>query len=159
MSRGLIVMPLEVGDRAPDFTLKDQNNQQWTLSALRGERNVLVVFYPAAFSGICTGELDRLREDLAEFADVQVLGVSVDTVYALRVWSDQRGYDFPLLSDFWPHGTVAQDYRVFNDKSGVANRGTFLVDTDGIIRFAEMNGPGEARDQTVWKQALATLAS
>ncbi len=152
-------MPLEIGDRAPDFTLKDQNNQQWTLSAFRGERNVLVVFYPAAFSGICTGELDKLREDLAEFADVQVLGVSVDTVYALRVWSEQRGYDFPLLADFWPHGTVAQDYRVFNDKSGVANRGTFLVDKDGMIRFAEMNGPGEARDQTVWKQALAALST
>lgn len=150
-------MPLEIGDRAPDFTLKDQNNQEWTLSGFRGERNVLVVFYPVAFSGICTGELDRLREDMAEFADVQVLGVSVDTVYTLKVWSDQRGYDFPLLSDFWPHGTVAQDYRVFNDKAGIANRGTFLVDKDGVIRFAEMNGPGEARDQTVWKQALAAL--
>ncbi len=152
-------MSLEIGDRAPEFTLRDQNNQEWTLSGLRGERNVLVVFYPAAFSGICTGELDRLREDMAEFADVQVLGVSVDTVYALRVWSDQRGYDFPLLSDFWPHGTVAQGYHVFNDKAGVANRGTFLVDKEGMIRFAEMNGPGEARDQTVWKQALAALAT
>lgn len=150
-------MPLEVGDQAPDFTLKDQNNQEWTLSGLRGERDVLVVFYPLAFSGICTGELDQLREDLAEFADVQVLGVSVDSVYTLKAWSDQRGYDFPLLSDFWPHGTVAQDYGVFNDKAGVANRGTFLVDTDGIVRFAEMNGPGEARDQTIWKQALAAL--
>ncbi|MGH3768614.1 MAG: peroxiredoxin [Pseudonocardiaceae bacterium] len=150
-------MPLEVGDQAPDFTLKDQNNQEWTLSGLRGERDVLVVFYPLAFSGICTGELDQLREDLAEFADVQVLGVSVDSVYTLKAWSDQRGYDFPLLSDFWPHGTVAQDYGVFNDKAGVANRGTFLVDTDGIVQFAEMNGPGEARDQTVWKQALAAL--
>jgi peroxiredoxin len=150
-------MSLEVGDQAPDFTLKDQNNQEWTLSEFQGDRNVLVVFYPLAFSGICTGELDQLRDDLAEFAAVQVLAVSVDSAYTLKAWSDQQGYDFPLLSDFWPHGKVAQDYGVFNDKAGVANRGTFLVDTDGVIRFAEMNQPGEARDQTIWKQALAAL--
>jgi mycoredoxin-dependent peroxiredoxin len=150
-------MSLEVGDQAPDFTLKDQNNQEWTLSEFRGDRNVLVVFYPLAFSGICTGELDQLRDDLAEFAAVRVLAVSVDSVYTLKAWSDQQGYDFPLLSDFWPHGKVAQDYGVFNDKAGLANRGTFLVDTDGVIRFAEMNQPGEARDQTSWKQALAAL--
>ena len=150
-------MSLQVGDQAPDFTLNDQNNQERTLSGFRGDRNVLVVFYPLAFSGICTGELDQLRDDLAEFTDVQVLAVSVDSVYTLKAWSNQQGYDFPLLADFWPHGKVAQDYGVFNDKAGIANRGTFLVDTDGVIRFAEMNGPGEPRDQTVWKQALAAL--
>jgi peroxiredoxin len=150
-------MSLQVGDQAPGFTLNDQNNQERTLSEFRGDRNVLVVFYPLAFSGVCTGELDRLRDDLAEFADVQVLAVSVDSVYTLKAWSNQQGYDFPLLADFWPHGKVAQDYGVFNDKAGIANRGTFLVDTDGVIRFAEMNGPGEPRDQTVWKQALAAL--
>jgi peroxiredoxin len=150
-------MPLEVGDQAPDFTLKDQDNQEQTLSEYQGERAVLVVFYPLAFSGICTGELDQLRDDLAEFADVQVLAVSVDSVYTLKAWSDQQDYDFPLLSDFWPHGTVAQEYGVFNDQAGIANRGTFLVDIDGIIRFAEIKQPGEARDQTIWKQALAAL--
>jgi peroxiredoxin (alkyl hydroperoxide reductase subunit C) len=150
-------MPLDVGDPAPDFTLKDQNNQEHTLSELTGHHNVLLVFFPLAFSRICTGELDQLRDHLAEFAEVQVLTVSVDSVFTLRAWSDQRGYDFPLLSDFWPHGTVAQDYGVFNDKTGFANRGTFLVGMDGVIRFAEMNGPGQARDQTVWKQALAAL--
>ncbi|HKR48029.1 MAG TPA: peroxiredoxin [Pseudonocardiaceae bacterium] len=150
-------MSLEVGDQAPDFTLKDQNNQERTLSEFRGDRNVLVVFYPFAFSGICTGELDQLRDDLAEFVDVQVLAVSVDSAFTLKAWSDQQGYDFPLLSDFWPHGEVAQNYGVFNEKAGMANRGTFLVDVAGVIRFAEMNQPGEARDQTVWKQALAAL--
>ncbi len=150
-------MSLQVGDQAPDFTLNDQNNQERTLSEFRGDRNVLVVFYPLAFSGICTGELDRLRDDLAEFTGVQVLAVSVDSVYTLKAWSNQQGYDFPLLADFWPHGKVAQAYGVFNDHAGIANRGTFLVDTDGVIRFAEMNGPGESRDQTVWKQALAAL--
>ncbi|MGH3975026.1 MAG: peroxiredoxin [Pseudonocardiaceae bacterium] len=150
-------MSIEVADLAPDFTLKDHNNQEWTLSGAHGVRNVLVVFYPFAFSRICTGELDQLRDDLAEFAGVQVLAVSVDSVFTLKAWSDQQGYDFPLLSDFWPHGKVAQDYGVFNDKAGMANRGTFLVDTDGVVRFAELNQPGEARDQTIWKQALAAL--
>jgi peroxiredoxin (alkyl hydroperoxide reductase subunit C) len=152
-------MPVEIENEAPDFTLKDQNNQEWTLSEFRGDRNVLVVFYPVAFSPICTGELCQLRDDLAEFqnSDAQVLAVSVDSTYTLKAWSDQQGYDFPLLADFWPHGKVAQSYGVFNDTAGIANRGTFLVDTDGVIRFAEMNQPGEARDQTAWKQALAAL--
>lgn len=152
-------MALEVGDEAPDFTLKDQNNEEHTLSELRGSKNVLLVFYPFAFSGICTGELDQLRDDLDSYqnADVEVLAVSVDSVFTLKAWSEQKGYDLPLLSDFWPHGQVAQSYGVFNDNAGMANRGTFLVDSDGVIRFAEMNQPGEPRDQTVWKQALAAL--
>lgn len=150
-------MSLEVGDQAPDFTLKDQNNQKRALSEFHGDSTVLVVFYPFAFSSICTGELDQLRDDLAEFADVQVLAVSVDSVFTLKAWADQQSYNFLLLSDFWPHGEVAQDYGVFNNKAGMANRGTFLVDVDGVIRFAEMNQPGEARDVTVWKHALATL--
>jgi mycoredoxin-dependent peroxiredoxin len=150
-------MSLQVGEQAPAFTLKDQNNQEWTLSDFRGERNVLVVFYPLAFSGICTVELNQLRDTLAAFTEVQVLAVSVDSVYTLKAWSKQQGYDFPLLADFWPHGKVAQDYGVFNDHAGIANRGTFLVDMHGVIRFAEMKQPGEARDQTVWKQALVAL--
>ncbi|MGH3931353.1 MAG: peroxiredoxin [Pseudonocardiaceae bacterium] len=152
-------MSLKVGDRAPDCALKDQNNQERTLAEFRGVKNVLLVFYPLAFSGICTGELDQLRDDLDTFQnpDVQVLAVSVDSVYTLKAWSEQKGYEFPLLSDFWPHGAVAQAYGAFNDTNGYANRATFLVDTDGVIRFAELNGPGEPRDQTVWKQALAAL--
>ncbi|HEX2298093.1 MAG TPA: peroxiredoxin [Pseudonocardiaceae bacterium] len=152
-------MALEVGDEAPDFTLKDQNNEEHTLSEFRGSKNVLLVFYPFAFSGICTGELDQLRDDLDSYqnSDVQVLAVSVDSVFTLKAWSEQKGYHLPLLSDFWPHGQVAQSYGVFNDNAGMANRGTFLVDTDGVVRFAEMNQPGEARDPTVWKQALAAL--
>ncbi len=154
-------MPLQIGDQAPDFMLTDQNDKQRTLSDFRGDRNVLVVFYPLAFSPVCTGELCQLRDDLAEFqnSDVQVLAVSVDSGYTLKAWSQEKGYDFPLLSDFWPHGKVAQDYGVFHDAAGIANRGTFLVDTHGVIRFAEMNKPDEARDQTAWKQALAALPS
>lgn len=153
--------PPEVGTPAPDFTLKDQNNQDVALSSFRGERSVLVVFYPFAFSGICTGELCTVRDDLASFQndDVQILAVSVDHPFTLKAWSTDQGYEFPLLSDFWPHGAVAQRYGVFNDSRGFALRGTFLVDKTGVVRFAEVNGPGEARDQSGWKKAVADLAA
>jgi peroxiredoxin (alkyl hydroperoxide reductase subunit C) len=159
MDRGELHMSPEVGTQAPDFTLKDQNNQEVTLSSFRGERNVLVVFYPFAFSGICTGELCAVRDDLATFQneDVQILAVSVDHPFTLKAWSDAQGYQFPLLADFWPHGKVAQDYGVFNAEKGFALRGTFLVDKSGVVRFAEVNAPGEARDQDAWRKALATV--
>jgi len=152
-------MAPEVGTEAPDFTLRDQNNQEVTLSSLRGERNVLVVFYPFAYSPICTGELCTVRDDLGSFQndDVQLLAISVDHPFTLKAWSDAQGYQFPLLSDFWPHGAVAQAYGVFNDRRGMAVRGTFLVDKTGMVRFAEVNGPGEARDQGAWKKALAAV--
>ena len=154
-------MSPEVGTEAPDFTLKDQNNQQVALSSFRGDRNVLVVFYPFAFSGICTSELSSVRDDLASFqnGDVQILAVSVDHPFALKAWSDTQGYEFPLLADFWPHGQVAQAYGVFNEGAGFALRGTFLVGKSGTVQFAEVNGPGEARDQDSWKKAVAALAA
>ena len=150
---------LEPGTEAPDFTLKDQNNQVVRLSDLRGRKAVLLVFYPSAFTGICQGELCQIRDSVGDFAtdDVQVLTISVDSVYAHKVWAEQEGFDFPLLADFWPHGDVARAYGVFNEDTGFANRGTFLVDTTGTIRYAEMNGPGAARDQNTWRAALAAL--
>ncbi|HZY76627.1 MAG TPA: peroxiredoxin [Jatrophihabitantaceae bacterium] len=148
-----------VGDVAPDFTLRDQNNEEVTLSAFRGKQAVLIVFYPLAFTGICTGELCAVRDDLSTFQndDVQVLTISVDSPYAHKIFSEREGYDFPLLSDFWPHGAVAQSYGAFNDEVGFANRGTFLVDKDGIVRFAELNSPGEGRDAQAWRDAIAAL--
>ncbi|MCL7457755.1 peroxiredoxin [Micromonospora echinofusca] len=150
-------MPIEVGAEAPDFVLKDQNNQEVRLSDFRGKRTVLLVFYPLAFTGICQGELCEVRDNLNDYVndDVQVLTVSVDSVYAHKIWADKEGYQFPLLADFWPHGAVAQSYGVFNDVAGIANRGTFVIDKAGVVRFAEMNMPGEARDQQGWRKALA----
>jgi peroxiredoxin len=147
----------DVGSKAPEFELKDFNNEKRSLRSLYADKPVLLVFYPFAFSGICTGELCRLRDDFSAFGNVQVVGVSVDTPYSLKVWAEQQGYQFPLLSDFWPHGQVAQQYGVFNEKAGMANRGTFLIDQTGTVRFAEVNGPGEARDQEAWKKAIASL--
>jgi mycoredoxin-dependent peroxiredoxin len=151
----------EVGAPAPDFTLKDQDRQDVALSALRGERAALVVFYPFAFSAVCTGELTAVRDDLATFQNerVQVLAVSCDHPFALRAWADAQGFGFPLLSDFWPHGGVAQRYGVFNAAAGFALRGTFLVDRAGVVRFREVNQPGEARDQDGWRRAVAALAA
>ncbi|RSM70284.1 peroxiredoxin [Kibdelosporangium aridum] len=153
-------MTVEVGTKAPDFTLNDYNKQPVTLSSFQGEKNVLLVFYPFAFSGKCQGELCQVRDELATYndADVQVLGVSVDHVFALKTWAEQQGYQFPLLSDFWPHGEVAKAYGVFNDKAGMAVRGTFLIDKAGVVRFTEVNEPGDARDQEGWKKAVADLA-
>ncbi|WP_328607560.1 peroxiredoxin [Amycolatopsis sp. NBC_00345] len=153
-------MAVEVGSPAPDFTLNDYNKQPVTLSSFKGEKPVLLVFFPFAFSGVCTGELCQLRDEFSDYdtKGVQVLGVSCDAVFSLKVWAEQENYQFPLLSDFWPHGEVAQSYGVFNDKAGLALRGTFLIDTDGVVRFAEVNQPGEARDQQAWKKAVAELA-
>jgi mycoredoxin-dependent peroxiredoxin len=152
-------MAPQVGSEAPDFTLRNQNNEEVTLSSFRGKQNVLVVFYPFAFSGICTGELCAVRDDIGAFQneDVQILAVSVDHPFALKAWSQAEKYDFPLLSDFWPHGAVAKEYGVFEESRGMALRGTFLVDKSGVIRFAEVNAPGEARDQSAWKKALASV--
>lgn len=153
-------MALEAGSIAPNFTLQDYNKQDVTLSSYAGDKPVLLVFYPFAFSGVCQGELCQLRDELSDYEGngVQILGVSVDTPFSLKEWAQQQGYQFPLLSDFWPHGAVAQSYGVFNEDAGMANRGTFLIDTDGVVRFSEVNQPGDARDQQAWKKAIAEVA-
>ncbi|HZA08492.1 peroxiredoxin [Mycobacterium sp.] len=150
---------LEVGRPAPDFTLRDQNNQKVSLSDYRDAKDVLLVFFPLAFTGICQGELDRIRDHLPEFENdnTQTLTISVGPPPTHKIWATENGYMFPVLSDFWPHGAVSQAYGVFNPDAGYANRGTFAVDRSGVIRFAEMKGPGEQRDQKVWTQALAAL--
>ncbi|NUR74469.1 MAG: peroxiredoxin [Hamadaea sp.] len=150
--------PLDVGSVAPDFILKDQNNEEVQLSTFRGHRTVLLVFYPLAFSGHCQGELGALRDRLDDFTELaEVLTVSVDSAYAHKVWATEQGYEFPLLADFWPHGAVAQAYGVFNSAKGYADRGTFVVDIDGIIRYAAVNEPGTPRDPEEWLKALAAL--
>ena len=150
---------LTVGTAAPDFTLRDQNQQPVSLSDYRGDKNVLLVFFPLAFTGICQGELDQLRDHLPDYEndDSVALTISVGPPPTHKIWATENGFLFPVLSDFWPHGAVSQAYGVFNDDAGVSNRGTFVVDRSGVIRFAEMKQPGEARDQRLWTDALASL--
>lgn len=152
-------MPVEVGQEAPDFTLRNQDREEVTLGSYRGTSRVLLVFYPFAFSGTCTSELCQVRDELPSFTDddVQVVAISCDPVPALKTWAVQEGYVFPLLSDFWPHGEVAKAYGVFNDVAGMANRGTFLVDRSGLVQYAQVHGPGERRDQSAWHDAMANL--
>ncbi|MEO3746116.1 peroxiredoxin [Plantactinospora sp. B5E13] len=154
-------MLLEVGAQAPDFVLKDQNNQEVRLTDFRDRRAVLLVFYPLAFTGTCQGELTEVRDNLDEYQndEVQVLTVSVDSVFSHKVWADREGFGFPLLADFWPHGAVARAYGVLNETTGVAHRGTFVIDKAGTVRFAELNGPGERRDQAAWRKALAAVVA
>jgi len=154
-------MQIDVGAPAPDFTLKDQNNQEVTLADFQGRKAVLLVFYPLAFTGTCQGELAEIRDNRDEYVtdDVQILTVSVDSAYSHKVWADREGYDFPLLADFWPHGGVARAYGVFNEQKGYANRGTFLIDKAGLVRYLQVQGPGEARDQKPWREALSEINS
>jgi peroxiredoxin len=150
---------LGVGEVAPDFTLPDQHGKPVALSTFRGVKNVVVVFFPFAFSGICTSELCEIRDDLGAFSsdDVQVLAVSCDHMFTQRAWSDAQGYFFPVLSDFWPHGAAAQAYGVFKASSGAALRGTFLIDRDGVVRWTLVNGTSEKRDFSGYHSALKEL--
>ena len=153
-------MAVEVGDQAPDFELKDQHGTPVRLSSFRGVKNVVLVFYPLAFSGVCTSELSALRDDfLPEVArdDVELLTVSVDSTYVLRKWSDTENFGFGLLSDFWPHGGVASLYGVFDADKGLANRGTFVIDKSGVVRWKVVNPLLEARDIAEYQKALAEL--
>lgn len=152
-------MALETGQPAPDFTLKDQHGTPVRLASLRAERHVVVVFFPFAFTGICTQELCTIRDDIAVYQndDVQVLAISCDAMPTLRVFADREGFTFPLLSDFWPHGEVARAYDVFDEHAGLALRGTFILDRDGIVRWRVVNPRGQARDAAAYRTALAAL--
>jgi len=151
-------MSVTVGQVAPDFTLVNQAGDKVTLSEFRG-RKVVLVFYPFAFSPLCTSEMCDLRDRRGDFDDDTVLlGISVDTKHALRVFAEQEGLGFDLLSDFWPHGAVAQEYGVFlPDAGGKATRATFVIDREGVVRWAIINGPGEPRDPGDYRAALADL--
>ncbi|MQY11322.1 Alkyl hydroperoxide reductase E [Streptomyces sp. RB5] len=149
------------GTPAPGFTLRTQHGETVALSDLRGDA-VLLVFYPFAFTGVCTAELRALQgagTRLAEAAGgtVHTLAVSCDSMHSLRIFADQEGLDFPLLSDFWPHGNVSREYGVFDEDKGCAQRGTFVIDPAGIVRWTVHNGLPDARDTDDYVKALAGL--
>jgi peroxiredoxin (alkyl hydroperoxide reductase subunit C) len=149
------------GEPAPDFVLRDQHGQPTALTDQRGVANVALVFFPFAFSGICTGELRGIRDGLEDFQTdgIQVFAISCDPMFALRAWADAEGYFFPLLSDFWPHGAVARRYGVLDERTGAAGRGTFLIDRDGIVVWSHLGPPGVARDFGPYQEAHAALRS
>ncbi len=150
---------ISVGEVAPDFDLKDQHGAKVKLSSFKGEKNVVVLFIPFSFTGTCTGELCAIRDDLAAFQndDVQVIAISCDSPFTQKIFAEQEGYKFPVLSDFWPHGAVAQAYGIFNADLGCALRGTFIIDKQGVIRWSVVNGLGDARNNGDYKSAIAAL--
>ncbi|MFJ9826335.1 peroxiredoxin [Streptomyces sp. NPDC101160] len=152
-------MAIEIGAEAPDFELKDNHGRTVRLSAFRGERNVVLFFYPFAFTSVCTGELRELRDHLDAFVndDTQLLAVSNDSIHTLRVYGDQEQLEFPLLSDFWPHGAASRAYGVLDEDKGCAVRGTFVIDKAGTVRWSVVNALPDARDLDDCLKALAAL--
>lgn len=153
-------MVLEVGAIAPDFTLSDQHGEELTLSELVAEGPVALVFFPLAFSGICTGELCELRDNLQVFEDskVRLVGISVDSVFALKAWAQAEGYEFSILSDFWPHGAVSKEYGVFIEERGIATRATLVIGAGRTVLASFETAPGEARDFGAYREAIAAIA-
>lgn len=152
-------MAIEAGQQAPELNLTTTAGESVTLSAFRG-KPVLLVFYPFTFTGVCEGELCRLRDDFSQFeeAGVQVLAISCDSRHAQRVWTEQQGFPFPMLSDFWPHGAAARAYGVFNESLGCAKRASFLIGGDGLVvdTFASAD-LGTPREAARYQEALGKL--
>jgi len=152
-------MSLIIGDQAPDFSLTNQFGETVTLSEFKGMKNVVIVFYPLSFSGICTGELCELRDNFAQFerADIELLAISVDSKFVQKKFAEEEGYKFSVLADFWPHGEVAKSYGVFLEESGIANRATFVINKDGELVAKFVTAPGQARSLGEYEKALATV--
>jgi mycoredoxin-dependent peroxiredoxin len=153
-------MPVDVGQPAPDFTLPNQHGEPITLSSFRGDRNVVLVFYPWAFTGVCTGELCELNERIATFDNDETvtLAVSCDTKFSLRIFAEREGYAFSLLSDHWPHGEVSRAYGVFNEDAGAPLRGTFIIDKQGVVQYTVVNAIPDARDPDEYEKVLSSLS-
>lgn len=152
-------MSLTIGQAAPDFEVNNQHGEKVSLSSFKGEKNVVLLFYPFSFTGTCTGELCAVRDDLSAFQNesVQVLAISCDSMFTQRIFAEKESYTFPVLTDFWPHGAVAKAYGVFEETRGCAVRGTFIIDKTGIVRWQVINGMGDARNVGDYKAAIAAL--
>jgi len=151
-------MTLTIGQAAPDFEIMNQHGEKVSLAEFKGLKNVVIMFYPFAFSGKCTGELCALRDDLSSFQndEVQLLAISCDHMFSQRAFAEEEGYKFPLLTDFWPHGAVAKAYGVFDEVHGCAVRGSFLIDLQGILRW-QVNSGRDVRNIEDYRAAIAAL--
>ena len=149
-------MAVEVGDVAPDFTLRDQDNQKVSLSSLRG-RNVVLVFYPMDFSPVCTGELKEISATRERYhaAGAEVFGISIDSRYVHAAFRRDEQLEVTLLADFHPKGRVASEYGAYLDGAGFATRATFVIDKDGVVRHKVVGTVPEARDPEEYLEALA----
>ena len=150
---------VDVGEMAPDFELKDQDKNLVKLSDFRGSKNVVLVFYPKSFTGVCQGEMCAIRDEIADFSNLhtQTLAVSCDSDAVHAAWAKEQGLSFPLLADFWPHGDVARSYGVLNEDLGLALRGTFVIDKQGVVAYKVVNAIPDARDHDEYKKVLVSL--
>lgn len=151
-------MSISVGEKAPDFTLSNQHGEDFKLSDYLG-KPVALVFYPFSFSGVCTGELCELRDNLGIFQDasVELAAISVDSKYTQAAFAKAENYEFQLLADFWPHGEVSRQYGVFLEDKGFSNRATFLIDREGLVVAKFVTAPGQARNLAEYREALKLL--
>ena len=152
---------LEVGGEAPDFELRDQHGQRVRLSTFRGSKAVVLVFFPSAFSPVCSGELATLRDAAPHLdrAGVELLTVSCDPMFTLRAFSDHERIEYRMLTDFWPHGEVSTAYDVFDRDFGCSKRSTFVVDRDGRVRWLVHSAMPDARSVDDYLEALDFLRS
>ncbi len=150
---------VEIGQQAPDFTLQNQHGESVSINQFADVKNVVVVFYPFAFSRVCTGELCELRDRIADVSDetTELLAISCDHMFSLRAFADRDGYDFSLLSDFWPHGAVSSAYGVFSSDFGYSRRATVIVDRGGVVRWRVQNEMPDARSVEDYRKVLDGL--
>ena len=144
-------MAIATGDKAPEFDLEVRHGEHVRLSDFAGERNVLLVFHPFAFTPVCEEEALDLEENLDAFrqAETEVVFVSCDPSAARQAWREQIGATFTFASDFWGHGVAAKAYGVFNEVTGAPLRGTFLIDKTGTVIWALVNQPDQRREELV----------
>ena len=137
---------LKVGEKAPDFTLPDINQVKVSLSDYLGKRNVLLVFYPMAFSPVCSAQIPSYQKiyNMFEDLDTEIVAISIDSVFTHKAWADGLGgISYPLLSDFWPHGGVADKLGVFRDENGFSERALIVIDKEGVVRYVDVVDPKE----------------
>lgn len=150
--------PIQVGTKAPDFTLRDQSGNDVTLSSFRGKRNVVLVFYPLSFTSVCAVQMPGYNQERQRFEefDAEVLGISVDSAPVHKAFAESVGVEYPLLADFYPHGAVAAAYGILRAE-GTAERATVVVDKQGIVRYAEVHDFGKVPDRSKAIEVLRSL--
>ena len=151
---------IETGSEAPEFDLQVNGSERVRLADFRGHRNLLLVFHPYAWTPICEEEARDLQENLPAFesAETDVVLVSCDSAASRQAWKEKLGLTYTLAADFWPHGEAAAAYGVFDDSSGAAVRGTFLIDKQGVVVWSLVNDADTRRDELV-SGPLATSPS
>jgi mycoredoxin-dependent peroxiredoxin len=151
-------MTIEVGQKAPDFTLKNQHQKEVSLKDLRG-KNVVLAFYPLDFSPVCSKEHACFHDDLKQFEglNAEVLGISVDSAWAHKAFAEKLGIEYSLLADFQPRGNVAKQFGLFLEDKGITNRATVIIDKEGVVRYIKVYDIPQQRDNRELVEALQKL--